>query len=251
MADIFLFDGGFYKRGTDDGRIRVPLKSGLESQTIMYDPELQADAQSSLGGVIHMGKYADIFDNLAVGDAVYVHLVPDAMGVRGHWAASQDSIPGFTVDFDIVSIQDVDAAIDAGNLGSTVAGLTPAVPYDFSIGIGDAAYDAHLQGAMHNAPFTDYRNPAAVQAGYYATPVMLGVGQSAYMRFVITALPTAVVDDGCSTSCNTCGGKTGWPMLQYGLVVDRLCFAKNLVRNYCNCNDPICAGCDSTETVYE
>ena len=193
MADIFLFDGGFYKRGEDDGRIRVPLTAGLESQTIMYDPELQADAQASLGGLLPMKKYADIFDSLAVGDSVYIHLVPDAMGVRGWWAAPQDPVAGFKVDMDIVSIQQVDTAIKAGNLGATVAGYVPKMEIDFTNGLGDAAMDAHYRAHQNEGKFTDFRHPEAHVGGYYDTSVLLTVGMSAYIRLTVTALPDDVV----------------------------------------------------------
>lgn len=251
MADIFLFDGSWYKRGKDDGRLRVPLAPGLESQTIMYDPELQADAQASLGGRIHMNKYAEIFDGLAVGDAVYIHLVPDAMGVRGYWMSVQDPLPGFGFDMDIVSVQDVYAAIEAGNLGTTVAGYTPAVPYTFDVGLGDSSIDAKIQAHMNDGVFTDYRHPEAHIGGYYADPVFLRVGMAAYIRLTVTSLPTEVEADGCETTCNSCGGGLGWPELQYGLIVDRTCFSKNEARTYCSCNDPICAGCDSKDAAYE
>lgn len=252
MADIFLFDGGMYKRGEDDGRIRVPLTAGLESQSIMYDPELQADAQAGLGGVLHMNKYSQLMDGLAVGDQVYIHIVPDAMGVRGYWFAPQDPLAGFTADFDVVSIQDIDAAIKAGNLGNTVAGYTPAISVDFTNGLGDAAYDAHLQAEMHSSTFTSFRNPAAHVSDYYAAPVMLRVGMASYIRMTVTALPDPIVEDGCESSCSSCGGGLGWPMLHYGLVVDRTCFSKNEARTYCSCNEPICPGCDSKAgVVYE
>lgn len=251
MADIFLFDGGFYKRGEDDGRIRVPLTSGLESQTIMYDPELQADAQSSIGGELVMKKYTDIFDSLAVGDSVYIHLVPDAMGVRGWWACPQDPVAGFKVDMDIVSIQEVDAAIKAGDLGSTVAGLVPKMEIDFTTGLGDAAMDAHYRAHQNHGAFVDYRHPEAHVGGYYAAPVLLTVGMAAYIRLTVTALPDPVVHDGCSDTCSSCGGGAGWPRFQYGLLVDRTCFSKNEARTYCACDDAICAGCDSTSITYD
>lgn len=246
MADIFLFNGGHYKRGTDDGRVRVPLKSGFESQSLLYDPELQADAQSAQGGMLHMQKYAALFDAAAVDDAFYIHLVPDAMGVRGFWAAASDPMPGFKVEYDIVDIQKVYAAIQAGNLGSTVAGEFPAIAVDHSVGLGDAAYDAHLRSQQYaGTKFTEYRHPEAMTFQYLTTPVALSIGQACYIRMTIKELPTAVVADGCSESCSTCGGEAGWPRLQYGLVVDRTCFIKNEMRAYCRCNDPICAGCDS------
>ena len=252
MADIFLFDGSWYKRGEDDGRLRVPLKPGLESQTIMYDPELQADAQASLGGRLHMNKYAEIFDGIAVGDSVYIHLVPDAMNVRGYWMSVQDPMPGFGFDMDIVNIQDVYAAIAAGNAGSTVAGYTPAVPYTFDVGLGDSSLDAKFKAEQNDGAFTDFRHPAAHIGGNYDTPVFLTVGMASYIRLTITSLASAVMDDGCSDTCNSCGGGAGWPELQYGLIVDRTCFSKNEARTYCSCDDPICAGCDcDTEAPYE
>lgn len=248
MSDFFLFDGGMYKQcNGDDGRIRVPLKSGLESQTLMIDPELQADAQSSLGGNIHMNKFADIFNNLAVGDCVYIHLVPDMMGVRGFYAGPQDPVAGFTADFDLVNIQDIDAAIDAGALGSTVDGTVPAINVDFSNGVGDAAYDAYAKACQNGGAFTDYRNPDAVTFEYYEKPVALKLGQAQYVRMCVTALPGETDPDPCG-DCTTCGSGRGWPELQYGVIVDRTCFAKNLVRSYCNCNDPICAGCNKCES---
>ena len=251
MADIFLFDGGFYKRGEDDGRLRVPLKPGLESQTIQYDPELQIDAPNAFGGTLPMAKYADIFGGLAVGDSIYIHLIPDAINVRGWWFLPQESLNGMTADFDLVSIEEVSMAIDGGALGSTVAGYMPTQAVDFSNGLGDASYDAHLQSGMNGDTFLDYRNPAAMQGGNYATPKMLMIGEAAYIRLTITALPVAAEEDGCGSSCNSCGSEVNWPTIQYGILGDRLCIAKNLVKNYCSCNAPICAGCDSSESKYK
>ena len=251
MADIFLFDGGWYKRGEDDGRIRVPLKQGRESQTIMYDPELQADAQSSIGGELPMKKYADIFDGLAIGDSIYIHLVPDAMGVRGWWAAPQDAVAGFKVDMDVVSVESVYKAIQAGNLGATVAGLVPKQEIDFTNGLGDAPLDAEYRAHQNEGKYVDYRNPAAHVGGYYDTPVLLTVGNAGYIRLTVTALADTVVEDGCEQTCSSCGSAKGWPRFQYGLIVDRTCFSKQEARTYCACDDPICAGCDSTDIEYE
>ena len=68
--DIFLYHGGTYHRTMqgegDDGRIRVP-QSYKEADLIIHDSELPGDTDNSIGGELHMNRWADLFNSAEVG----------------------------------------------------------------------------------------------------------------------------------------------------------------------------------------
>ena len=103
---IFLFHGGMYKRGVDDERKRVPM-APHEADLLFYDPHVPYDTDNSIRTELDMGRYAELWCHLEVGDEIYVGLLPDAALYRGIWAMAFNAVPGFKVEFDLVRIRDV------------------------------------------------------------------------------------------------------------------------------------------------
>lgn len=242
---IFLFDGGNYKRGVDSGRLRTPL-TPQEAEMVFYDPELPGDSDNTIGTELNMVKYASDLCELAVGDEIFVGVVPDAAWYRGLWMMSFDSLPGFEVNLDLVSVADVyQAWLDNDGDATGVAAFnTPAgqLQYDFANGLGDATKDACDQVALYGGQESDYRNNAALVSSPFASTLAAGLGQALYFRLTITAVP-GEFEPGADC-CNTCGDGDRLPTFQVGAVYDRLCADKQRTRVYCNCPDQLCGGCD-------
>lgn len=245
--DIFHFDGGPHKRGMDDGRRRKPLTC-LEAQQIFTDPDKPGLAfPNSESHNLHMSG-DPVFEGLAVGDRIYTMLVPDASGVRGLWVMPQDALAGFEFTAELVDVCQVSAAmcaepfVEADVIGVDVYG--DALDVDGALGLGDSLKDAMYKAKLNDGVVSDYRNPDALQ-GEYFDPVILGIGQAAYMRWTITAVPDAEVLD---SPCNSCSGANGLPHLQYGAIVDKIAVNKQLIADFCTCKARICAGCGDAAT---
>lgn len=245
MSAIFLFNGGTYKYNVDDGRLRVPLTLP-EIDSVVYDPEHPADTDNSIGTEINLNQYKDILCDLAVGDKIFIGLVPDAVLVRGLWNLTFKGVDGFTGDLSLVMATDVLADIEAGSDGSAAADAITAMSIDFADYIGDAPCDAVTTS---NLPWmADYddesiRNPDALTASILETPVFLKLRQACYIVLTVTALPTTDAAD--SACCNNCNAVT-YPHFQAGVIYDRLCADKLRRKRACNCGDTgLCSeGCD-------
>jgi len=241
---IFLFDGGEYKRGTDDGRSRVPLTT-TEAQMIFYDPELPGDTDNSIGAELNMQKYSSEFCDLAVGDEIFVGVVPDAAVYRGLWMMSFDAIAGLQMDLDLVSVSDVYNAHLLGDATGVAAWDAAALSYDFADGVGQATKDTYQQLELHGGVYADYRNNDAVVGVNLAAPKIALLGEALYLRLTVTENDSTVGDSSC---CSTCLKDTN-PTFQVGAVYDRMCVDKQRVRNFCNCpveicdDDPCTIGC--------
>lgn len=248
MKTYFLFDGGNYKLVEDNGRERSPL-TDVESQMIVIDPELPGDTDNSIGSELVMSKYADLFCDLEVGDEIMVGLVPDVTLIRGLWLGNYDAVDGFQVTADLVSVRDVYKAHADGSTDSVppFEGVS-LLNFDFSNGLGDATKDAVYKASMTGKKVSDYRNEDALKLEVFPAPVFAGLGQSTYLRIKVNSLGSLGSNstDGC---CNSCGDVT-YPRFKVGVVYDNICFDKQRVRDFCNCEKTVCSsGCDDKPKV--
>jgi len=247
MRSLFLFNGGMYKRGVDSGRLRVPLTTE-EAELVFADPELPGNhLDNTISTELNMKKYASELCNLAVGDELFVGLIPDASVIRGLWMLSFDALPGFTVTADLVSVKDVWAAYEANDGDATgvpraYAAVSGLLSYDFTNGLGHSTKDATALAALYGGVYTDYRNNDALVASRYVTPQVTLLGESMYIRLIVTATPSEPLSDtGCCSACN----EDNVPTFQVGAWYDQLCADKQRVRKYCNCPRALCGGCDT------
>lgn len=253
MRSLFLFNGGMYKRGVDSGRLRVPLTTE-EAELVFADPELPGNyLDNTISTELNMKKYASELCNLAVGDELFVGLIPDASVIRGLWMLSFDALPGFTVTADLVSVKDVWTAYedndgDATGVPRAYAAASALLSYDFTNGLGHSTKDAVALAGLYGGVYTDYRNNDALVASRYATPQVTLLGESMYIRLIVTAIPTEPLSDtGCCSACN----EDNVPTFQVGAWYDQLCADKQRVRKYCNCPRSLCGGCDTPFEVGE
>lgn len=251
MSAIFLFDGGNYKRGEDDGRIRVPL-TPQEASMVFYDPEVPADTDNSIGSELNMARYAKLFCGLEVGDEIFFGLAPDTAFYRGLWMMSFDPIPGFQVKLDLVSVPDVYAQFKATG---DATGVTPfntaagTLEYDFSNGLGEATCDAVDLAGLYGGEWTDYRNQDAWVAKTFASNRIANLGQALYMRLTVVAIGEFGTNADGEACCNTCNNPK-YPTFQAGALYDRTCTDKQRVRNFCNCPEMLCGGeCPESTTT--
>lgn len=245
--DIFLFHGGTYKHSInscdgDDGRLRVPL-TRKEGDLVIHDSELPGDTDNSVGGELHMNRWAELFNAAEVGDRFYIQVAPDATGYRGIFAVPQDPVPGLTVEFDLVSVADIAHRNHCGLDYADATTYGPTTELDFSVGIGDSPEEAGLNADLNCEPYENFRATCPGLMEYFATPFIAKIGQAVYLRMTIKTLP----DKSPSSPCGQCTKQYGWPKLHYGLIVDKLCLSKLEWRDFCRCKAPICAGCDSNE----
>lgn len=250
MAVIFYFDGSFYKRGIDDGRLRVALETP-EIDAIVYDPEVPGDTDNSIGTEVNMNNDADIFCGLAVGDEIMIGLVPDAVLVRGLWSLTYRGVEGLNGTIDLVKCQDVIDDIDSGGDGSGLAAyigtLTPAL--DKNLGHPPCAGEVVGQLPWNsNAGYagTTVRDPSAFTS-VVVDPIFLNLREACYIRLTITAIPDYSSEEtACCTECT----KVEYPHFSVGVIYDRTCADKLRWLRYCNCantglcNDP----CDEPYT---
>ncbi len=234
MATFFLFHGGNYKRGLDDGRLRVPLTKP-ELDMVFYDPEVPNDTDNSIGTEIDLGQYADLLSGLTVGDELFIGLAPNAALYRGLWMMSFDAISGFQVRLDLVNGEDVLVAFNNGDASGVNPVNTTPLAYDFSQGLGDATCDALDKQALGWGGYKEFRNDAALAYQPIAPDLFAGLGDTMYFRITIVALGN-FGSGGGDTCCSDCG-KPQYPVFQVGAIYDRFCADKQRVRNFCNCGN--------------
>ena len=246
MVDpIFLFNGGFYKRGIDDERLRVPL-TPHEIDSVFYDPHVPRDTDNSIKTELNMARYADLFCDLEAGDEIYVGLVPDAAIYRGLWAMSFNAVAGFKVTFDLVRARDVyNAVVNNQSLkGLPAADGTTDLPYDFANGLGDASCDAMIKAELpYGGDYDSYRNNTALAFAPIDPAKFAPLGEAMYIRMTIDEMGELGVDpdDPCCSHCN----KPKYPTFEVGALYDRLCADKQRLQKYCNCDYSLCnEGCD-------
>ncbi len=242
MTVRYLFDGGYYKRGIDNGRDRVPLTPS-EAAMVFYDPEVPGDTDNSIGTEFNMAKWASHLCNLAVGDELLIGLAPDAAWYRGLWMASYDAVPGLEVTLDLVSVNDIyDAWLADGDPSGVTGFYTAAsgsIDYDFADGLGQATKDACYLAELHGGTESDYRNEDALVMSPFASTRPATLGQSLYFRLTVTAVAGENTETGCCSDC----GNVNQPTFVVGALYDRTCFDKQRVRKFCNCPSSGC-GCD-------
>ena len=238
---IFLFDGGNYKRGLDDGRVRVPL-TPQEAEMVFADPEVPANTDNSIGTELPMQKYAAELCGLAVGDEIFVGLAPDAAFYRGLWMHSYDAVEGFAVDYDLVKVTDVYDAWLAGD-ASGVAPYAGTLSYDFANGLGNATKDACQLAALWGGVHTDYRNNDAAVFEPINPGLFAKLSEALYMRLTVTAVGSFGSNAEGGSCCSKCG-KDAYPTVQVGALYDQLCIDKQRTQVFCNCNEILCGeGC--------
>ena len=239
MTDFFVFAGGNYKQGVDDGEIRKPLNP-MELQVIHRDPDLpHSQLDNAITGHFHMSKY-DMLDPLAVDDQIYIAIVPDATVYRGMWFLPQDSYPGLTFDAELVDATEVHALYCAKSPTSTAKVYGPTLELDLNHGLGDATCDAITKSELWGTPTSDYRDPDAFQGGLFTDPFLAGLHKAMYLRLTVTAVPSAAPS---TSNCNGCSGEIGLPYMQWGLIIDDIGVLKQQIADYCNCTLKFCAGC--------
>lgn len=224
----FLFNGGNYKIDQDDGRERLPLNP-MEAELLFLDPELLSETGTSHGAELDMSEYASRFCDLAVGDEIFMGVLPDAAFYRGIWMHMYNKVDGFTVDVDLVPVKDVWDAYQAGD----ACGVDPLAgaetqAADFTDGVCQATKDACDLATLWQKDQTQYENYRN-NDGQVATPfdpVYAGLGQSLYIRVTVTALGSLGTAD--TKKCGTCKGNS-YPSFKAGAVLDTLCGDKQRV----------------------
>lgn len=247
---IFLFHGGMYKRGVDDERKRVPM-APHEADLLFYDPHVPYDTDNSIRTELDMGRYAELWCHLEVGDEIYVGLLPDAALYRGIWAMAFNAVPGFKVEFDLVRIRDVwNALVNNRDLKGIRAMPMPGgrafLPYDFTDGVGMSPYQAMTLAKLPygKGSYDAYRNNAALKYAPIDPDFFAQLGESMYIRMTVKELGEFgnIQPDGCCSNCH----ESKYPKFQVGVVYDRLCVDKARWTKYCNCDQSFCAeGCDT------
>ena len=233
--DLFLFDGGEYKRGEDDGRVRVPLDC-IEAQKVHLDPEL--GTTNANVGTLMMSKYPEL-DNLSAGDRVYIQVLPDAMLYKGIWVMPGDAYQGMKFALDLVDVCEVSLAYEAGDdLGSVPTYLGEALIADADVGLGDATDDACTKPQIYGGTFTDYRDVSAFQSLLFKAPNIAPVGHALYLRMTILEMP----EEQPETDCSHCGSDYGLPEIQHGVIFDNLGVDPHRIGLFCRCRERICAG---------
>jgi hypothetical protein len=237
---IFLFNGGNYKAGIDNGRDRVPL-TPVEADNIFLDKELgnRAETGTSSGAELRMAEYAKEFSDLAVDDEIFMGLLPDAAFYRGIWFHAYNAVKGFTVEVSLVPVKDVYDAYVANDGDATgVAELagSEVITFDFSDGVCHSSCDAVQLATMHNNEYNDHRNNAG-QVGLPFDPVFAGLGNALYIRVKVVDLGQLGTSEGaCCGKCN----KDAYPTFKAGAILDTTCAEKQ--RNYRACCG-VDAGC--------
>lgn len=253
MADTpyLLFNGGNYKRGIDDWRVRIPLNE-KEIDEVFYDPDVPNDTDNSIGSEFNMSEFEELFCNLEVGDELYLVLLPDACIYRGLWAMAFNPVKGFTVRFDCVRARDL---YNAWVGGQSMKGLpavagTASLDYDFSDGLGFDSWTAETNAKTPWAAgdYNYYRNNAALKWAGFDTQFFAALGEAMYIRMTVTAVGEAGTSD--PGVCCTCG-KPKFPVFQIGAIYDRMCADKQRHVKYCNCHEIPCRNGCKQETSQE
>lgn len=249
MKSIFLFNGGNYKVDIDDGRERVAL-TRIEAEMLFLDPELLSETGTSHGAELQMAEYSKLFSDLAVGDAIYMGLLPDAAFYRGIWFHGYHKVQGFQVAVDLVPVKEIYDAVLLGNDPNAVPRLagTEEQAFDFTNGVQEATKDAVQKAKLwdkNENVYEKYRN----NLGQVATPfdaVYAGLGQSLYIRVRIVDL--GALGSSEQACCSSCKGEA-YPTFKAGAVVDTLCGHKQRVARFCCGVDAPC--CDNSQTADE
>lgn len=257
MTDIFIYKGGAYKQALygrrhaqDDGDYRAPLNCA-EAQFVLHDPELPGrDYPGAYQSDFVMAKHIDRpkseggIADLAVGDYVYIHVIPNMSVLTSFAAVTDYAIDGFSADFEIVDACQVYDALRCGKTGVDVAPLIPAIAHDFSCGLGNAIKDAVTKAAFdcsngEDADWTKYRNPNAVNLIAFDKP--LAIRGAAYIRLKIKAVP-----DAWDNPCTSCKETCNLPRIQVGLTGAVHSLRLHELLPYCDCPEKICPGCESS-----
>jgi len=232
--DYFLFDGGTYKRGVDDGRYRIPLNLE-EIHEVFRDPEVPGTTDNAITGRIHLSGF-DEFAQAGVGDHFYLQILPDVTGYRGITCLVQDAYPGYNFTLDLVRAADVYNSIQANQPTDNLAIIGDPLSVAMADGVGNSPRDATYLAKLHGDTFQDHRNSNGFFGGYFQSPVIMGIGSALYIRMTITAVPSVAVP----TTCGSCSEPYGLGEIQYSVLIDDLGIDKTRIKNYCTCNARIC-----------
>jgi hypothetical protein len=239
MTDYYLFDGGNYKRGIDDGHIRKPLNPA-ELQVVHRDPDVpHTQLDNAITGQFHMDKFDNMLSKLAVDDAIYLAILPDATVYRGLWFLPQTSYPDLDFEAQLVDATEVHGLYCEGKPTTTATTYGPKLDVTLDAGLGDATCDAISKQDLWGGELTDYRNPAAFQGGLFEDQFLAGLHKAMYLRLTITSVPASPV----AKNCKSCKESTGMPLLQWGVIIDDIGVFKQFIADYCNCEKKFCAGC--------
>lgn len=239
MTDYYIFDGGNYKRGIDDGHIRKPLNP-QELSAIHRDPDVpHSQLDNAITGHLHLSQYD--FD-LVVDDNIYIAIVPDAMVYRGMWFLPQDSYPGMKFDAALIDGNSVHELYCASKDTADAKVCSPVLEVCLDDGLGDATCDAVSKAELWGKDWLDYRNPDAFQGGLFEEPFLAGLHKAMYLRLTVTALPKPE-DIPNDDQCGSCDTPIGLPYIQWGLIVDDIGVLKQQIADFCNCEKKFCAGC--------
>lgn len=235
--DIFIFDGGPYKEGLDDGAIRVPLTC-TELHKIMRDDQLPTSG--SLDNSVHhrlvLNNLIGEIGPLSVGDRLYVMVLPDALGYRGILAMPETCLDGFEVTLQLVNACEVYQLLNDPN-GDPADATTygSALEVDYGVGLGDAMCDAEQKAQFAGGVWSDYRNPMALQGGYFQTPFIAGIGKALYMRMTIDEIPDLGGD------CPGCQDDLKIPHMQIAAIVDDPGITTNIIQDrFCDTRGQMC-----------
>lgn len=257
MTDIFIFNGGAYKRQLygrshpqDDGQYRAPL-SCAEAQFVLHDPELPGrDYPGAYASTFVMAQHIDRakadggIRDVVAGDYIYFHLIPNLSILTSLAIMTDFGLDGFGAQFEIVDVCSVYEALRCGKTGADVASLIPAITYDFRNGIGMAVKDAVNEAELgcklgDNVTWRDFRNPDAISITVFDKPLI--IRGAAYVRMKVTEAPTT-----WDNPCTSCNEICNVPRLQLSLTGAIHALRTHEVVPPCNCPEKICAGCESS-----
>ena len=237
MKNHFLFHGGNYKSNIDDGEIRQPL-SPIELLSIHRDPDVPHEKlDNAITGHLHMAKY-DYLKDLAVDDCIFLAVLPDVTGYRGMWALIQDGYPEMEGELQLVNATEIHELHCAGDDLNRATTYGTALEVCLAEGLGVDPCGLQDTIDFEGGTLEDHHNPNAFCGGYFAAPMLAGVGQALYLRLKITKMP-----EEAPTDCGQCGADIGLPYFQWGVIIDDLGAIKTMVPDFCRCQTKICAGC--------
>lgn len=221
----FLVNGGNYKLGIDDGRIRVPLND-QEAERVFTDPELLSETGTTTGAELNMKHHSDLFCDLQAGDEIIFGLFADSAIYRGIWVHAFNKVKGFVADFDLVSVKDVyEASLSGSPIGVPMYVGTQHATMDFTNGVGNATCDAVQMAGVFGSDHSKFRNKHG-QVVKMFEPVHASLGDSLYMRMTIVEVGS--LGQSGTSSCASCG-KAAYPLFKAGVVFDAIAVDKQRV----------------------